>query len=166
MNIRPFVKKPNPVRDYLSGPGRAEQKITALEERRERYEALAMKRTGVYSGGMPGGMRRTSSVEHYVCKITDLERETARKIDELADMVWIIEYEISLMPDDRHRDILTWRYLNGWGWNEIADAMHYDRRQITRMHGEALQDFRARNQRSIRAFEADQKHVPKCPIEI
>ncbi len=153
--MRDYPRKPNPIKQYIGQPSRAEKRILALEERRERYEALAMKRTGVYSGGMPGGIRRVSSTEHYVCKIVDVEREIARKIDELADLVWIVEYEIGLLTDARYRDILTWRYLNGWGWDEIAEGMHYDRRQVHRLHGEALM-----------AFGSENKHVPKCHIQM
>jgi hypothetical protein len=126
---------------YLRQLTRMDKRIDALFERRNRYKDLATRRTTVYRD-MPGGGRRcASSCEEYVCKIVDLERELDRRIDEYVDLTREIEGLIANVPDDRHRDILTWRYVNGWSWERIAEAMHYDRVWIWRLHGRALAEF-------------------------
>lgn len=83
-------------------------------------------------------------------KIIDLEREIDRRIDEYVDLTREIETAIDRIDDDRYRDILRFRYINGWSWERIAREMHYDRRQITRLHGWH--------------FWRSRKDVPKCPI--
>lgn len=77
-------------------------------------------------------------------KIIDLEREIDRRIDEYVDLTREIETAIDRIDDDRYRDILRFRYINGWSWERIAREMHYDRRQITRLHGLALLEIEKR----------------------
>lgn len=123
---------------YLRQLARMDKRIDALVERQERYRELASRRTTVYRD-MPGGGRRcASSCEEYVCKIVDLGREIDRQIDEYVDLTREIESAIDQLPDDRHRDILRWRYVNGWDWDRIAQSMSYDRVWVWRLHGRAL----------------------------
>ncbi len=126
---------------YLRQLTRMDKRIDALCERRTRYEALAMRRTGGYTGGMPGAQHRDSSVERYACKLVDLAREIDRRIDEYVDLTRVIEAQIAALPDGRHRDILTWRYVNDWSWDRISEAMSYDMRWVFRLHGCALSEF-------------------------
>lgn len=126
---------------YLRQLTRMDKRIDALCERRTRYEALGQRRTGCYSGGLPGSQRRDSSVERYACKLVDLAREIDRKIDEYVDLTRTIEAQIAAIPDGRYRDILTWRYINDWSWDQIMKAMNYDRRWVFRLHGLALTEI-------------------------
>lgn len=125
-------------KEYLRQLMRKDARINALIERQQHYYDLASRRTTVYRD-MPGGGRRSaSSCEEYVCKAIDLGREIDRRIDEYVDLTREIEAVIASLPDSRHRDILTWRYANGWTWDRIAEETGYDRRQVFRLHGLAL----------------------------
>ena len=125
-------------KEYMRQLSRKDARINALIERQQRYRELAERRTAIYRDIPGGGRRCSSSVEEYVVKIIDLEREIDRRIDEYVDLTREIEAVIDSVGDDRYRDILRYRYLNGWSWEKIAQEMHYDRRQITRLHGLAL----------------------------
>lgn len=131
-------------KEYLRQLSRKDARINALIERQRRYRELAERRTAVYRDTPGGGRRCSSSVEEYVVKIIDLEREIDRRIDEYVDLTREIEADIDRVSDDRYRDILRYRYLNGWNWEKIAQEMHYDRRQITRLHGLALLEIEKR----------------------
>ena len=50
-----------------------------------------------------------------------------------------IENAIEGVQDPRLRLILRYKYMDGLKWETIADLMHYEVRQIYRLHGEALQ---------------------------
>jgi len=126
---------------YLRQLPDLDKEINAMLERRERYEALAMRRTGGYTGGMPGAQHRDSSVERYACKLVDLTREIDRKIDAYVDLTREAEALIECVSDDKYRDILTHRYMLGWDWQKIANLIGYERRQVTRLHGYALREF-------------------------
>lgn len=125
-------------KEYLRQLARSNSRIDALIERQRRYRELAERRTAVYRDTPGGGRRCSSSVEECAVKIIDLEREIDRRIDEYVDLTREIETAIDKVGDDRYRDILRYRYINGWSWERIAQEMHYDRRQITRLHGLAL----------------------------
>ena len=131
-------------KEYLRQLSRKDARINALIERQRRYRELAERRTAVYRDTPGGGRRCSSSVEEYVVKIIDLEREIDRRIGEYVDLTREIEAAIDRVSDDRYRDILRYRYLNDWSWEKIAQEMHYDRRQITRLHGLALLEIEKR----------------------
>lgn len=50
----------------------------------------------------------------------------------------MIRKAIGEMPEQRERDILTYRYLNGMKWGEIEEKMGYEHAQIMRIHRKAL----------------------------
>lgn len=137
-------------KEYLRQLQRRDARINALIERQQRYRELASRCTAVYRdtpgrssapgrrSAPGGGTRRVSSVEEYAVKIVDLEREIDRRIDEYVDLTREIEAAIDRIPDGRYRDVLRFRYVNGWSWEKIAEEMRYDRRWVYRMHGRAL----------------------------
>ena len=45
---------------------------------------------------------------------------------------------IGSMSDERQKQILTMRYINGDGFIAICEAMHYEKTQIFVLHGRAL----------------------------
>ena len=49
--------------------------------------------------------------------------------------------QIEALDNPLHVSILTMRYMRGMKWESIAEATGYTFRHITRVHGEALQEF-------------------------
>lgn len=45
---------------------------------------------------------------------------------------------IDQLTDERHRLVLTLRYINGLEWFKVEHTMHYERRQVFYFHAEAL----------------------------
>lgn len=134
-------------KEYLRQLSRKDARINALIERQQRYRELAERRTAVYRDTPGSGRRCSSSVEEYVVKIIDLEREIDRRIGEYVDLTREIEAAIDRVSDDRYRDILRYRYINGWSWERIAREMHYELRWIYRLHGRALREIRVPDER-------------------
>ena len=74
------------------------------------------------------------------------------KYDELAELDMLIHQHVSQamairleiitaieeLEDWRYRDILKYRYLNGFTWDQIANTISYSYMQVTRLHGSAL----------------------------
>ena len=44
------------------------------------------------------------------------------------------------LTDERHRLVLTLRYINGLEWFKVEHAMHYERRQVFYFHAKALKE--------------------------
>ena len=125
-------------KEYLGQLRRKNARINSLLARQRRYRELAARRTGAYRPVPGGGRRGASSVEDYVCKIVDLEREIDRRIDEYVDLTREIEARIMSLEDERYRDVLQFRYINDWSWEKIAREMHYSRDWVWALHGKAL----------------------------
>ena len=73
-----------------------------------------------------------------VSKILDLENEINAEIDKLVDIKKEIMGVIDAL-NEPHSTLLYKRYFQFKKWEEIAIEMNYSYRQITRMHGRALQ---------------------------
>ena len=127
-------------KEFLRGIRGHNQRIKALMERRQYYYDIAQ---GTGSGEPPriGGGNQGSRVENAVHKLMELEEDLNKEIDKLVDEVRLAERLIDKLEDSRHRDVLKFRYLNGWSWEKIVSEMNYEKSWVLRLHGEALVRF-------------------------
>lgn len=117
----------------------AEQELKLLEAKKRHYIDLA---TSIGSGigsaisGKPSGASR---VEAAAVGLTDLLTEIDVKIAGYVDLIRKAEKLIAKLPQAKHRQVLTLRYLSGWSWPSIRDEMGYkDPKSVFRVHGYAL----------------------------
>ena len=125
-------------KEFLRGIRGHEKRIDALLARRQHYYDLALQGTSIATATRQSGTNCASKVENAVCKLIDLEKDLDAEIDELVDDVRLAENIINQLEDRRHKDVLKFRYLNGWSWERIAEEMNYDRRYVLKLHGFAL----------------------------
>lgn len=131
----------NPTVRYLRGALRADRKIDALIERSVKYRHRAEQATGRITATRNSGTGRRSQVEDSVIALVDLSRELVDQAETLAAKVREIEAVIDQVEDDRYRDLLKWRYLNGWTWERITEAMGRENVSWTHeLHGYALRE--------------------------
>ena len=117
---------------------RTDSHISALVEQQERLRSLAERTTASYSDVPRGGTAYRSKLEDTAIKIVELEREINRKIDRLVDLKAVACHLLEALTDDRERDVLTLRYLNGYTWGEVARHVYYGRTQVWRLHRSAI----------------------------
>ena len=67
-----------------------------------------------------------------------LRREIDRRIDAVAEQTLAAERLIDTVSDANQRDVLRYRYLDGWEWKEIARRMNYSTDWVKHVHGKAL----------------------------
>lgn len=133
------VRKRNPTIEYLRRALRADRRIDALIERSARYMDRATRATSRMTATRTSGTSGRSSMEDSVLELVELSDALLAEIDVLTAAVREIEEVIARVPDDRHRDLLRWRYLNGWTWERITAGLGLsDVRWVHRMHGKAL----------------------------
>jgi len=113
------------------------ERIRALKERREWYMDMATQATA--RPHMTGGGKGGKKVEDGAIRLAALAEECDREITELARLTREAKALIRALPDQRQRDVLTWRYLNAWGWRKVARAMHCDRSSAFRIHDRAIE---------------------------
>lgn len=112
------------------------------EERRIRREILrwrskAEKMTSVIKA-VPGGSGDGRSLENSVEAIQAVEEELEAQIRNSIRLRRRICAAIDQMDDDRCKQLLKLKYIDGYSWSEVAEIMDISERGATKMHGRAL----------------------------
>ena len=81
---------------------------------------------------------KENSVEDRLLKIAELEYEINRQIDALVEAKCEIIKAISEVENITYRTLLLNYYVNGNTWEQVAENMGYEVRQIYRIHDRAL----------------------------
>lgn len=97
----------------------------------------------------------SNHAENFMVRLAELGDEYARM-----QMSYKLERDkriamINGLPKKEHRKVLRKRYVDGKTFEEIAVALHYTYRHVTRLHGSALQEFGAKY-----------KDVLLCPTDL
>jgi hypothetical protein len=82
----------------------------------------------------PGG----NVTEQKYVKMLEYSENASEKFREYLLVRFDAERMISSLADLNEWEVLTRRYILGEKWENIAEKMHYSRRQITNIHGYAL----------------------------
>jgi len=132
-------RKPNPTIEYLNQALHADRQIDSLIEHSQRCMEHATRATSRLTATRIGGTGRRSNVEDAVLAMVDLSREIERETNLYIEKVREIRAVIAKVPDNRHRLLLRWRYVNGWRWDRIAEGLNVsDRSWVWELHGKAL----------------------------
>lgn len=126
------------IKEFFETCRRIDHRINALIADRDRKRALACKMTAGYSDMPRSGAGPRSPFEDAIVKVMELEAELTAEIDQMTGHRDKAKEIIAAIPDNRYRDILTWRYFGGYKWDDIADMMGHERMWVWRLHGEAL----------------------------
>ena len=126
---------------FLKSYLRDKQAVRRIEE-----QLAELRLSKLYPGmsmgdGMPHGsdMRDLSD---YAAKVDELERELIRKRFDRIQSFRKVQAAIEEIEDETEKDLLTYRYLNGMKWEEIAVKMGYSWKHIHRIHAAALKDLK------------------------
>lgn len=125
---------------YLWQYQECKRELERLEE--ERIEVRLNKMLpSVIQDGMPHASG-CSDLSGYASKLDDLDRKIMkaryRRIQTLTD----IRNRINAVKDQIEREVLTYRYIRGMKWEDIAVKMNIGYRHVLRMHGKALENFK------------------------
>lgn len=123
---------------YLDADRALDRKLEQLA----RLRAKSAKVTAIIGGERVQGGIEGSRLEMIVEKIMGLEREIDEEIDQLKRKQAEVEAAIVHLDSAREREVLTYKYIYGFRWDEIVQMSGYSERQIYRVHGEALQKIK------------------------
>lgn len=136
MEIDPAVEP----KAFLRQIRQLDREIDELEQVR-----LGLRASLVSVGGMGAGGGAPSDPDRFgrvFARIEAVEARIGARIDQMNAVKDRAVELIERIPDGAQRSVLRRRYLLGQEWLRIARAMHYDERQIFRIHGAALESFR------------------------
>lgn len=87
----------------------------------------------------------TPKMQEAIDRLISLEERIAQEILEMEQKKEKIVSQINRLRSPLHIQILKMRYLDFFGWEEIAERTKYSVRQVHRLHENALREFRERN---------------------
>lgn len=80
------------------------------------------------------------SFEERSLDLIEAQRRLTELIEHISESLAVRLALIEHLADERHRLVLTLRYINGLEWFKVEHAMHYERRQVFYFHAEALKE--------------------------
>lgn len=95
----------------------------------------------VIQDGMPhasGG----GDLSGYAARVDALERKIIKARYKRIQTLTDIRNRINAVKDQSEREVLTYRYIRGMKWEDIAVKMKYQRESVIRIHGKALRNFK------------------------
>lgn len=126
-------------KQFLQEARRMDRRIDARQERLDRIrERLQAGRMSALTG-MPRGGR--SDWAETADRLIDLERRVNATIREMCRWKRRAQEAIDAIDDARLRDVLEYYYIDGMTWEQVAEAMGYELRNVYYLHGRALQAF-------------------------
>lgn len=115
--------------------------IGDLLRERERILSMMTKMTANYSGMPRSGGGDSGRMESCVDKLSELEAELSAKAVELVSFRKEIERRIDALDSSEQKRCLRLRYLEGMTWERVSLEMGYERMQVWRIHGRALENL-------------------------
>lgn len=85
-----------------------------------------------------GGAMSSEHLTEKIAKITKLEKN----ITYLHNLLYQINEKIDSLENPNERLILRMRYILNFKWDSICDKMGYSRRQVQRIHDEAIKKIK------------------------
>jgi hypothetical protein len=123
-------------KEFLRRARGADRRIDEALERVERLRAKLEAGRMSSITGMPrgGGADWTLTAD----KLIELERAVNGRIREMCALKCMAMEAIDRVEDARLREVLELYYIDGFTWEQVAERMGYEARQIYRLHGMAL----------------------------
>ena len=126
---------------YLGRYRDNEREIRRTEEEILRWESLSRKTTTTM-GSAGGGSNGEDKLQAAVEKIVRWQNRLTLQLGERVRLREEIEVAIGTVEDERLRLLLRYRYIDGWTWERIAVELNYAYRNVTRLHGRALDEIK------------------------
>ena len=118
---------------------KAEIELKMIKAKLRHYEDIGLSMSAGTSGGMGAKHRSSSRVELAAVGAVDAGMDLVGQQQHYMDVIRFAEAVIGKIPQERYRQILTYRYLCNWSLRSISDELEYnDPRSIYRAHGWAL----------------------------
>lgn len=118
------------LRRYINADHRID---SLLKERQDVYDRLTKITAALDSESVS-----STKDPHKFDELVDLDVFIRQRVAQSMAIRLEITEAIDELEDWRYRDILKYRYINGFTWEQVASIIHYSYVQTTRLHGSAL----------------------------
>lgn len=130
----------NPVKRYLMEYLAMASRRDALLRELECLREATVRATGRLNPVRVSATPNHSGAEDAMLRVVDGEARLAQIIAHVSEALAMRLTLIERLADERHKTLLTLRYLNGRSWEQIGYDMHYERSQVFEIHSQALKE--------------------------
>ena len=129
----------NSAKDFMLSVQKAERELHRISAKKRHYADLAMSigakiRTVVVTKVENGSKTETAAIG-----LSEMQELLEKKEQEYTALVKKAEDLIAKIPQEKFRDVLTYKYICNWSWKSIRDELKYDDdKSVYRCHGYAL----------------------------
>ena len=128
-------------KQYLQQISRLDRMINNTLSEISQLRELAMSVSAVKNEERVQNTPNFDKIGTAYCKIEEMEEKLDKLIDEYVDKKNLIISQIDGIENETYYEILFARYIEKKTFEKIADEMTYSFRNVTRLHGRALQEF-------------------------
>ena len=128
-------------KEFLQQAYFAQQEVDFKLEEMARLQALATRVTSTLKSTPSGTNMATSKIGDAVAKIEEQRNRLAEEITELLKITETVSDAINKVKNYDEKQILKFRYLRFYSWQQISILMKTSLRQIYRLHSQALENF-------------------------
>lgn len=134
-------------KEYLRQYINAKNRFKSISDEMIEIRSEATRITPVISD-MPSGYHVNDKIALSIEKLDECAKKLEEEAKRMQKAMDDVQNVINSISNPTYRQVLTYRYINGYTWEQIAVKMNYTYRNITRLHGKALRNV-----------------VLECPIE-
>lgn len=128
------------VRQTLEEARDSIKRAKAIRARMALYTDLATSATSSMEAVRVSGTGNRSKVEGNVVRLIDARDILDRELARCEGVIAQAERLVSMLKGTKY-SVTAYRYLMGMNWEEIAPLVGYEKRQVHRYHGWALQEL-------------------------
>lgn len=129
-------------KEFLMSYQKEKRRVRRLEEQLEELRQNKMS-PSVTNDGMPHGTDK-KDLSDYAVKVDEIEQELVAARYSRICAFQDVQKRIETMEDEREKDLLTYRYLRGLKWEEVAVRMGYSWQHTHKVHSRALENLKMR----------------------
>ena len=124
-------------KEYLQQYRHIQREIEDIVQIRLKYAAPS----AINYSDMPKAHNSEHDLSDYIVKMDELTDYMISKYTRLRGIEVDIYKRVDRMENQKERELLRYRYIDGMTWTEIADALDTTERNVYFIHGRALRHF-------------------------
>lgn len=124
-------------KEYLLRYQKAKAEVTRIDTELQELERVTAIKPISYDG-MPHSSGGVKDLSAFAVKSDQLRHKLIKARYQQIKVFKEIHDHINAIEDDKQKDVLTYYYIKGMSWEEIAVKIGYTYRHTIRIHGYAL----------------------------
>lgn len=128
-------------KEYLLQYKHIQREIEDIDRRMAQIRLKYAAPSAINYSDMPKAHNTEHDLSDYIVKMDELTDYMISKYTRLRGIEVDIYMRVDRMENQRERELLRYRYIDGMTWTEIADALDTTERNVYFIHGRALRHF-------------------------